>query len=403
MILNNGIAKTWFSALMLFGGMSSAIADDTSDNFNFSGFSRVVAGVLDDNNATYQGYDNSVSFGQGSLLGLQADLRLNDKFSITTQLLAHSSDDRNSGIEWLYATYQPNKSLRFKAGRMRTPFFIYSDVIDVGFAYPWISPPQQVYKAYLFDYFDGVIASYELSAPDFSAELEVYYGAYDDLINNSSLEEVTAKTSNLRGIALNIRGEKIQARISSNKGGVDIDFPELRGFSDILRSANYNLTADSLITSGDAEVNQIGISYDELNYFYKAEFITISSPILVVPDIDSYYLTAGYMVYPFTFHATYANNTSKYAPAVVEIPTGLAPEVDALAAGYAQIYDNLENDTVKSLTLGVRWDFRIDMALKAEVTHLRGEQGARSFFNITNPAEFDYRANLVQVAWEWVF
>lgn len=394
--------RTVYLMVLLFF-MISSHANEASKNFNFSGFSRVVVGTLDDKNASFEGYDNSISFSQRSLLAIQLEANISEKVSVTTQLLAHSSETRDSGVEWLYLTYRPTKSIRFKAGRMRTPFFTYSDVLDVGFAYPWISPPQQVYNAYLFDYLDGVSASYEYSAADFGIEFEAYIGEFDDTINVGNTSEEKAKATNFSGLSILFKSDKLQIRASTHSGETEFEIPELDQFSSMLRLASFNQTADSLVSKGNARLNQLGVTYDELDYFLKAEWIGISSPILIVPNINSYYLTAGYNLFPFTFHATYANNSVSYEDMLTEIPYGLSPQVDALAAGYSNIYNSLDDDSVKSLSIGVRWDFNISMALKAELTHLKGKQGERSFFNITNPEDFDRRANLVQVAWEWVF
>ncbi len=381
---------------------SSVKAETSQSSLSVSGFSRVVAGILDDENASFEGYDNSVSFGERSLLGVQIDAHLNEHFSVTSQLLYHSSDQRDSGIEWLYLTYRPSKSVRFKAGRMRTPFFSYSDVLDVGFAYPWISPPQQVYNAYLFDYYDGLSASYEIGGAGVTMDIEGYVGEFNDsfFIGN---DEVNANTDDYRGVIVNIRGEKLHARLSTHRASVDVDLPELDQFATILRQANFPLSANSLATTGDIKVEQVGLNYDDLNYFFKTELIKIAGSSLIVPEISSYYFTAGYISHPFTFHATYATNTSDFAEPSNEIRRGVIPELDLLAENYDAVFNSLANDTLESLTLGVRWDFKLSMALKLEYTHLKGEQGERSFFEISNDSAFDRRANLVQVAWEWVF
>jgi hypothetical protein len=41
------------------------------------------------------------------------------------------------------------------------------DIIDIGFAYPWITTPQQVYTTYVFSSFDGVLVSYEFVDKEF--------------------------------------------------------------------------------------------------------------------------------------------------------------------------------------------------------------------------------------------
>ena len=93
---------------------------------------------------------NSISIDNESLIGLQADYQIIDDLAITGQLIGHSGNKRDSGIEWLYLTYTPSNTLKFKLGKQRTPFLSYSDVIDVGYAYPWATLPQQTYPRHFF-------------------------------------------------------------------------------------------------------------------------------------------------------------------------------------------------------------------------------------------------------------
>ena len=389
-------------AIMGFCTLVFQQSSHAESRVDFSGFSRVVGGVLDDKNAKYEGYDNQLSFGQKSLLAVQIDGHITDSWSLTTQVLAHSSDDRQSGLEWLYTTYQASDSWQFKLGRLRTPFFNYSDFLDVGYAYPWISPPQQIYNGFLFDSYDGLSASYDLVTSSFSANAEVFWGEYNDDITIGD-STVKADVNQFRGIVLNVQYDNFKLRMSGHKGKVGVELAEITGFASALNQAGYPRMADYLETAGDVKVHQISLNYDALDYFVKSEFVQVVSPILVFPDVNSYYLSAGYINYPFTLHATYASSRVSYHEVESVIPAGLDPQLDALSNGFTALYDGLDRDNLDSLTLGVRWDFRPGMALKADVSHLMGTKDQRSFFTIIQPDTFDYKANLLQVAWEWVF
>lgn len=84
---------------------SAGLADaKPDDNLQFSGFARVVAGYLDENDAQYLGYENKISVAEQSLLGLQADYRITDDLSATIQAIARTGDETDSGIEWFYVT-----------------------------------------------------------------------------------------------------------------------------------------------------------------------------------------------------------------------------------------------------------------------------------------------------------
>jgi len=272
----------------------------------------------------------------------------------------------------------------------------------VGYSYPWISLPQQVYNGYLFDSYEGVSASYELVSSNFSASIEAFYGVLNDDLTIGD-RTIAADIKKFQGLIFSVQHNNFKLRMSTHKGNVSVDLPDLNQFARFLTQASYLREAESLETSGKVEVNQLSVNYDDLDYFIKSEFVQIKSPILVFPETFSYYLSAGYIISPLTFHATYASNTADYGKLNSSIPSGLAPQIDALAQGYTSIFESLDRVDLDSLSVGVRWDFRPGMAFKADITHLRGKSGQRSFFAITQPADFDYRANLLLVALEWVF
>lgn len=388
--------------LCIFAGLISASLKAETNSIDFSGFSRVVAGILDDKNATYKEYDDSVSFAPQSLLGIQVEGHITANWSVTTQLLAHTSNEKESSLNWLYTTYQATDALQFKFGKLRTPFFNYSDFKDVGYAYPWISPPQQVYNGFLFDSYEGASASYELVEDNFSINTEAYWGQFQDEITIGG-RTVAADVNQIRGIILSIQFDNLKLRLSSHSGNANIELPEITGFADTLNQVGYSSMANQLETAGAVNVYQISLNYDALAYFIKSEAVQISSSILVFPDIDSYYLSAGYVHYPFTIHATFASSQVSYSRTQSTIRPGLAPELDTLSSAFDALYDNLVRDNLDSIGIGLRWDFKSNMALKIDLTRLLGKKNESSFFTISDAEAFNHKANLVQVAWEWVF
>ena len=133
------VLKFFFTLLIIAFSAVTFAEDD--DKLQFSGFARLVLGYLDDKDANYLDYDNSLRIDKESLIGFQIDYQAFDSLAFTGQLIGHTDKERDSGIEWLYLTYTPTKKLKFKLGRQRTPFLNYSDVIDVGYAYPWATLP----------------------------------------------------------------------------------------------------------------------------------------------------------------------------------------------------------------------------------------------------------------------
>ncbi|MFW8591010.1 hypothetical protein ACOI22_09430 [Glaciecola sp. 2405UD65-10] len=398
------INKQYFIAVAILLASFSANAENNfADRFTFSGFGQVVAGYLDESDADYQGYSNSVYLGEQSLFAVQADFTFNSSLSVSGQLLAHSASDRDSGVEWLYLNYEPSANWRFKLGKLRTPFFRYSDVIDVGFAYPWISAPQQVYSGFLFSNYEGASATYLRSYKDYNFEIEAYYGVYSGSFSRAG-EDTPFDVDEIKGLIFSVNHGNLNMRISTiESSDFDAEIPDFDGFADILEISGFIDNANAFRFDGKATAYQANINYDTLDYFAAAEAIKITSDVLAVPELTAYYATAGYNFHPFQVHITYSTSKSSYNVPENQIPVGIAPQIDQLSYAYDLITSSLPLYNLDSVTFGARWDVRHNIALKAELTLLYGEDGEGSFYSNITDEGFDRKSRLYQLGVEWYF
>lgn len=373
----------------------------SEDKLQFSGFARVVAGYLDDESAEYLNYDNTLSIDNESLIGLQADYQIADDLAATGQLIGHSGKQRDSGIEWLYLTYTPINTLKFKLGRQRTPFLNYSDVIDVGYAYPWATLPQQTYPRHFFSTFDGLMASYEISNPLFEMNLEGYWGYFEDKVIVSE-REMQAKTTGFHGLISHITLKNWTFRGSYHHGNTSVELNDLTQFSALLNQFGFSQSANSLATEGSTEVFQFSANYETVNYFVRGELNRIKADFIFVPDTDGYFISSGYNYFPFSSYISYSKNTTNYDEPATDIPIGLSPQLDGLAFSYLDIFEQLPINSSEAFTIGTRWDIKPGLALKGEVSLIKGASDESAFFTIEDP-EFDREALLYLIALEWVF
>lgn len=408
-------------SLLLYSSAGNAL--QVTDNLEVSGFARIVAGYLDGTDREVGGYSDTVSANQQTLFALQPTYSFSDEWSVTGQLLAHSSDDRDSGVEWLYLTYRPDNAWLFRAGKLRMPFFTYSDSIDVGYSYPWVSAPAQVYGNYLFSTFNGVSGSYNFAGDNFAVNIEAYYGYFDgDILIAGSKVDAAGRVDDLRGVVLNLRSNNIGMRLSYHRGYNDTRIGLLEPLQDGLAQAGFTASAGSLDSAGEVTFMQAALTYDTLTSFYKAEWVKTKSEFAAAPYLSGYYFTAGHNINDWTVHVTYA--ASSYSDPEAE--TELQPILDAgpvdpatdpagaamysLASGYYQLFNALPNGSMDSYTAGVRWDFAINQAFKFDVTYFE-ETSPRSGFFATPSSGFyteensgdKYSATLYQLGWEWVF
>lgn len=415
--MSKGLGKASVQLITLTAlgvGNVSVEALQLHDRIDLSGFARVVAGQLDGDSANINGYDDDASLKQQSLIALQPTVQITPTLSITGQFLAHSNSSRDSGTEWLYLSYMPNASWQFRAGKLRMPTYAYSDSIDVGYSYPWITAPLQVYNNYLIPTFTGASASYNYAGRQFALYMEGFYGYFDgDIFQAGSRVDVSADVSDLRGLTASISSNNVTLRLAYNTAHNKTDVPQLTPIRNFLSQSGFNDSADSLDSDGRASFYEASLSYDSLNGFIKTEWTRTETELDLAPSLDGYYLAAGYFIRDWTIHLTYGSSSYSEVKAQQELRPLLADRNNPLfetAAGYYQFFDSVPNGSLDSYTLGVRWDFDLNMAFKAEVSHFNETSPRSGFFGTRftdgrAPTELDKKlsATLYQLGWEWVF
>ncbi len=123
------------------------------------------------------GFNGNADFESDSLVGLQMTFPINDQTKAVTQIVSRGWDDWDLDVEWAYLAYEATDSLTFRAGRMRMPFYLYSESLDVGYSYPWVRPPLALYTTELTNY-DGFDAAYMFRTGDVTHRVSAFYGTF---------------------------------------------------------------------------------------------------------------------------------------------------------------------------------------------------------------------------------
>ena len=338
MIKIPGVAAV-VSALLL--SAEACYAEKLTDNLEISGFARVIGGYLSHSSRRFDGYTNEASLDEQSLLAVQPSYSFNDKLSVSSQFVAHTSDDRDSGLEWAYLSYQPSSAWHFRAGKLRTPFFIYSDGYDVGYSYPWVTAPVQVYNNYLFSNFNGASASYYHAGNSLALNLKLL----DTKAFVRHTGDVETEVEDLAGIVATINRNNLSLRMSYHQAHNTTEIPNVSELRSQLYALGYNDSAKSLESSGNVYALQTSLSYDTLNSFYKAEWVNIVTGYEIAPEITGYYLMAGRVINDWTLHATYSRSEYSAVKMSNELPmppTG-NPQQDMLSTAYYQVFASTPN------------------------------------------------------------
>ena len=148
-------------------------------------FAATSAGTDNSNELTY--YNNLADTDQWNFntrmnhVGIQIYSALTDKVSVT---MALNAEGGQSGYEvtpeWAYGTYQFNQDWGLRMGRFKGPFYMVSDYRDVGYAYPWVRPPEEVYSTNPIKSINGLDLVFQKSVNDVNYLLEIYGGSGDN-------------------------------------------------------------------------------------------------------------------------------------------------------------------------------------------------------------------------------
>jgi len=380
----------------------SPVKTYANNQFYISGFARIVGGYLDENFAEYQGYDDNLMIYPDSLLGIKGEYRYNDKLSFVAQGIFTKSNLRKTGLDWLYVSYKPTNDWQFDFGRYRTPFYEYSEIINVGFAYPWVLPPQTTYVNALFASIDGARVTYLFSIDKLNFSVSAFGGDFNSHIFNVD-NSATVKTDLLTGINIRMNTENFKVRMGYVTGNFDMRVEGVIKIRKALELFNYQTTADDLEFNGDIDVYQISASYETLKYFAQTEASLIKGTSKLIANIESYNLTLGLFNKEVTYYASASKLRTTNTSIVNQVPYGFSPELNLLNNSVNQLINSRLQENVDIVSVGLRWDINSTLAFKAEIDMIKGKSGQTSTFSRIDEDNFNHYSTLYLLSIDWLF
>lgn len=301
----------------------TSLPSSAQDNIQWSGFGTIAAGMTTSSDDTLFGYGDNIDFNPDSLFALQAKADLSDKLSVTAQLMSRGSEDFDLGVEWAYLQYQISDSSSINVGKLRLPFYMYSDSLDVGYSYHWLRTPQSVYRV-PFDNYTGISYQHNAFVGGFTFNTQIVAGNMNDDINVIGTETAEAEMNNLIGFNTSAMYNNFTLRVAyyqtndANINSNDINLTigdqtlNIGNFLNDLRLASYGNVADELEVSEDkGSFASVGVMYDNFNWFAGSEYTELELENSYVPKQRSAYVTAGKRFNGWSLHATYGKTDDK--------------------------------------------------------------------------------------------
>lgn len=333
------------------------------EGLSINGFATVAAGITDnDNTFRSSDYTNDLSFKPESKFAIQVTADMSDGLSATAQVMARGSNNFNAEFEWAYISYALGDDSTVRAGRLRIPFYKYSDYLDVGYAQPFSRPPKAMYNL-AFSTIDGLslLHNFALSSYDFS--INATLGSVSDTFFTTT-EPTDGNLESVVGINLQMTKDWFSSYVAYYHTKVDIPRKAIEDAADGLQNAGASVAAASKLRI-DGDVGTFlgfgfGIDYEDI--IFNAEYSTVSIENTLTLENHQWYAMAGYRlgkVTPYLMYETTENDRNTSTASA--FPAPMQPIVQGA-------FDSQQFEFA-GISAGVRYDFHSSAALKFEYNH----------------------------------
>jgi len=341
----------WALAFFMFAAPPFAAAE-----VQINGFASIVSGIdLEEDGKSAYG-NRTVDNLQESKVALQwtADLEKGLRFVGQTMARGSATTGFSLNYDWAYFDFNVGDSAKLKFGRLRIPFYKYSDYLDVGYAYHWITPPTSMYSLD-FSNMDGVGYQQNFEMMGMEHALNVAVGTYQGIL---TLNDVPANSALENLVAINWSTTMENHEFYAAYAQADVYVPAAAavGLS--------TLTTDSrgVLIDGDYGFF-LGVGYQgqfgDIGVFFEYSIVEVEDSIFA--DTSGGYLGGSYTMGDYIYHVTYGTRkaTEKtYVGGDTDLGNGTSLNSTVRSIG---------NGDATTITLGVRKDIGVSTALKIDL------------------------------------
>jgi len=377
---------------VLFIFISTILFAEEFDFITVHGFG-TVGGVYQENEniiyrnsfSTEKGSKGDISFENDTKFGLQLDAEVSDEITLTLQGVA--SQNHGNGqlvkIEWANIKYQPLDSLDLRVGIMQLPAFMYSDVLNISYAYDWVRLPT-MYETVPFSSYTGIELNYLHDFDSFFTTLKLFYGGAKETIKtvccSSNIETTEIENDNTYGVALTLDMENFKFRVSYTTFEFSIYNTRMDKDGELIQSYNIPILTQTYdhykVKKTPSRYFSVGANYNFENAYIVGEYINFDTESFK-SDTQSWYISGVYNYNDFTPYITFSKTISKSNYEDISTSSSASNEsmaLDNLIENINYLFADIAEGTgvnQDDITLGVRYDFLDNIALKIQYDYLR--------------------------------
>ncbi len=350
-----------------------------------------------------------------TILGIQAHWQITSDLTAVGQVVSRYKydDTRDPTVDLAFVKWVPDDRLSLRAGRIGSDVMMLADSRLVGYSYLTVRPSVDFFGSLFFSSFDGGDASLTLPLGGGLIRSKVFAGKIHEKAPGApGLWDTSG--SFLYGAVVDYFSGPWQFRISSSniRYSSNLNFKvltdNLYAVSDATGITDARYAADAIATKDtNSHYYSLGAVYDQGPVHIEAAAIKICQETATFQDSRSGYLLAGYRINAATPYigisrwTTDDENRVTGLPSEIALPSGTL-DFRPLNEGYQSIMRaSWANQT--TTTLGVRWDVRPQIALKAQWDSVHADEDSR--FPYTNARDTDWngRTDVISLSMDFIF
>lgn len=350
-------------------------------------------------------------------LGVQLNYNLSPSLELVAQAIAkkrgaYAAD--TDALEWAYASYRPTADWALRAGRVNVDAFLMADYRNVGYGFLTARPPLELYARLPTTLDGGDVARSWLSgdaqwrAKLFAGRTRIGDVAFSDAFRLNAV--LGGMVSREEGGWL-LRASYARSRIDFDQSGVQDALAALGqlaglpipGVAQPAAALRQRLAANGI----HAQFAELGARYEGPQWQWSAEFVRVSAAPLTIDNTA--YMTLGRRMGDWT--PFIGVGRARNSVPVLQSPAWqplLAPVLGPVGALQAQL---LADEATRALnggrmeqsswSVGARWDFHPQAALKLQWDRIRTPLGGSSLW--TNALGAAGRAHVATAVVDFIF
>jgi hypothetical protein len=351
-----------------------------------------------------------------SRIGVQLNYQLSPKLSVIGQIVARDqvSDSLDHYIELAHLNIDLNANAQLRLGRFGYDAFLMSDHRNLGYSYAWMRPAIEFYGWVPIFSVDGIDYTHTLRTSDANWRLRLQAGR-NDFITSMGANEFHFHAKNLWTLSLQReagpwRFKAALAGHTSSKGAdslanfyqgltqiADLNLPDYSSEAALLgRETDFSGVRTSYVAFGAA--------YDDEDWFGQFELAEARTTATFSPQSRNAYAVIGHRfgnLTPFAMLGISRPGRDRLKP--INNWSALGPAAARLQGTAYHIVNSTRVDQ-ETLSLGLRWDFSSNAALKLQLDHTRiHPNGYAAWFRDMALNTRASRVNLLTIGMDFVF